>query len=199
MSPQCCSCALNLLLSPDNVICTYLVWSNVKDHGMIIGHLGCNGITSSGQDILRESFSFDDLLISASCEVLLLNPASNSFPNVDPFLPVDGSEVELWNCLFLLRCLALPESWFFSRFGALWRNPTLLWYDKTAEEAYDIWYEIRDECFQGLLWNLFFAHPRDLLHSQLLHPFLYVQEVSEDEDQECIRTTQSLYLFAIQF
>ena len=99
---------------------------------MLSKTIGCNGITSSGQEILRESFSFD-LLVSASWEVLLLKswellllkPASKSFPNDDPFLPpppppppavaapappppADGSEAELWNLLFLLRCLALP-------------------------------------------------------------------------------------------
>ena len=114
-SPRCCHDAvLPRYTSFSHLIMSYkfgvVKYKRLCRDQLIIGHLGCNGTTSSGQDILRVTFSFDDLLVSASWEVLLLNPASKSFPNLDPFLPVDGSEeVELLNRLFLLRCRALPE------------------------------------------------------------------------------------------
>ena len=101
----------------------------------IIGHCYNLDATSSGQDILRESFSFD-LPVSSSCELLLfkpglfvsstscelllfvstsweallLIPANNSFPKADLFLLVDGSDAELLKRRFLLRGLVpLPE------------------------------------------------------------------------------------------
>ena len=99
-SPRGCRRRCNTILSHPTFF-SHLIISTAWTYSHLLVIIG---VTSSGQDILRESFSFD-LLLSASCEVLLLNPESNP---LRPDTAVGASEGELLNRLFLLRCLALP-------------------------------------------------------------------------------------------